>query len=54
MTAGFATMATCFYGYAYCAAGTSVRAEDRKMDAALLAVSIFVILRLFAVRIIGN
>lgn len=53
MTARFATMATCSYGYACCAAGTSVRAEDKKMDAALLAVSIFAFLRLIALVLIG-
>lgn len=53
MFAGATTMATYFNGYAFCAAGTSARAMDRIMDAALVAVSIFAILPLFVELIIA-
>lgn len=52
MTAGFATMATYSNGFVSCAAGTSVRAMDKMMDAAVIAVSIFAFLPLFVEMII--
>ena len=53
MFARFTAMATYTNGFVSCAAGTSARAMDKMMDAALIAVSIFAILPLFAELIIA-